>query len=190
MDEEQKTKEEIIQRDIEERAKQREFDRERKRNIEEAQRKLSETQRQRAQNVQTVGDQGILGASKAGQQALDVARKQRGRQVSREDFKTQEALLRQEAERMTSSPENIGGRIFNIADARKSLAKRQAAGEMPTLAEKLRGASTGRDATEIARERAGGKDSGKSISDLLAKLDEVLNKITSAPLVTSGSGSN
>ena len=191
LDEEQKTKEEIIQRDIEERARQREFDRERKRLLDESQRRLAEVQTKRFGDVRQVGDQGILGASRAGQQDLDVARKQRARRVSSEDFKTQQSLLRQEAERMTNAPENRGtGKIFNIADARKSLATRQAAGEMPTLAEKLKGASTGRDAAEIARERAGGKDSGKSISDLLAKLDEVLNKITSAPLVTSGSGSN
>ena len=191
LDEEQKTKEEIIQRDIEERARQREFDRERKRLLDESQRRLAEVQTKRFGDVRQVGDQGILGASRAGQQDLDVARKQRARRVSSEDFKTQQSLLRQEAERMTNAPENRGtGKIFNIADARKSLATRQAAGEMPTLAEKLKGASTGRDAAEIARERAGGKDSGKSIPDLLAKLDEVLNKITSAPLVTSGSGSN
>lgn len=133
-------------------------------------------------------DKAILMSSRPGQQALDVARKQRGRQVSKEDFRTQNALFEEEAKRLSAEE----GRTLTKQDVRNRMAKRAAAGEMPTLGERLQGSAAGIEPAQVARGRSEKQmgSEGKSIPDLLAKLDEVLNKITSAPLVTSGSGSN
>jgi hypothetical protein len=80
----------------------------------------------------------VLGASRAGSQALDLARKQRERQLKTENFKTAEKIAPTQRDR-------------------EKLAAQQAAGEMPSLAEKIRGGMTGVDPSQLARESAATK---------------------------------
>ena len=81
---------------------------------------------------------GVLGASRAGQQALDVARKQRDRQLKTENFKVAEKIAPTQRDR-------------------EKLAAQQAAGEMPSLAEQIRGGLSGVDPSQLAREAAASK---------------------------------
>jgi len=81
---------------------------------------------------------GVLGASAAGRQALATARKQRERQLKTENFKTAE-------------------RIAPTQRDREKLAAQQAAGEMPSLAERIRGGISGTDPSQLAREAAATK---------------------------------
>lgn len=89
---------------------------------------------------------GALESTRAGQQALEVARRQREREVAKENFR-------------------IGNRL--TADQRKSMAAQIAASEMPTL-----------------EQRAGGQER------LNNSIERLISIIGSAPLVTSGAGSN
>ena len=81
---------------------------------------------------------GVLGASRAGQQALDVARKQREQQLKTENFKVAE-------------------RIAPTQRDREKLAAQQAAGERPSLGEQIRGGLSGVDPSQLAREAAASK---------------------------------
>jgi hypothetical protein len=81
---------------------------------------------------------GVLGASIAGRQALDLARKQRERQLKTENFKVAEKVAPTQRDR-------------------EKLAAQQAAGEMPSLGEQIRGGLTGIDPSQLAREAAASK---------------------------------
>jgi hypothetical protein len=81
---------------------------------------------------------GVLGASRSGQQALDVARKQRDRQLKAENFK-------------------VAGKIAPTQRDREKLAAQQAAGERPSLGEQIRGGLSGVDPSQLARESAASK---------------------------------
>jgi len=81
---------------------------------------------------------GVLGASRAGQQALDVARKQRERQLKTENFKVAEKIAPTQRDR-------------------EKLAAQQAAGERPSLGEQIRGGLSGVDPSQLAREAAATK---------------------------------
>jgi hypothetical protein len=80
----------------------------------------------------------VLGASRAGQQALDVARKQRERQLKTENFKVAEKIAPTQRDR-------------------EKLAAQQAAGERPSLGEQIRGGLSGVDPSQLAREAAASK---------------------------------
>jgi hypothetical protein len=80
----------------------------------------------------------VLGASRGGRQALDVARKQRERQLKTENFKVAEKIAPTQRDR-------------------EKLAAQQAAGEMPSLGEQIRGGLTGVDPSQLAREAAASK---------------------------------
>jgi hypothetical protein len=95
-------------------------------------------QQKRTSETATGTADGVLGASRAGQQALDVARKQREQQLKTENFKTAEKIAPTQRDR-------------------EKLAAQQAAGEMPSLAEKIRGGMTGADPSQLAREAAASK---------------------------------
>ncbi len=115
----------------------------REKDLEVAQKRLAleqVTQRKKETDAKTVAETGgdVLGASKAGRQALDTARKQRERQLKTENFKVAE-------------------RIAPTQRDREKLAAQQVAGEMPSLGEKIRGGISGRDPSEIAREAAATK---------------------------------
>lgn len=130
-------------------------------------------------------DEAILGASAGGRQALDVARKQRTRQVSKEDFRTQDAFLQAEAARLSG----IEGKRLTKQDVRKRIAQRVAAGETPTLGEKLQGTAAGIEPAQVARSRAEASmaSQNKAIPDLMRSIEKILSQLSSAPLVTSGS---
>jgi len=108
-----------------------------------AQKRLSleqASQKQKADvaKVVSAAGGGILGASRVGGQALDLARKQRERQLKTENFKVAEKIAPTQRER-------------------EKLAAQQAAGEMPSLAEKIQGGLAGIDPSQLARENAASK---------------------------------
>jgi tetratricopeptide (TPR) repeat protein len=129
-------------------------------------------------------DEAILGASRPGQQALNVARKQRARQVFREDFRTQDAFLQAEADRLS----RVEGVRITKQDLRKRIASRVAAGETPTLGERLQGTAAGIEPAQVARSRAESTmaSQNKEIPDLMRSIEKILVQLSSAPLVTSG----
>jgi hypothetical protein len=126
----------------------------------------------RSKQAQEAGG-GLLGASQAGQQALENARQVRAREVKREDFRTQEQVF----ERMKAE-ENINRRTQGLPpltaqDMRKRVASQQAAGEMPLLSEKLGAMQGTTPASQVAAERAkggGGVDMQKQLLDAIKKL--------------------
>lgn len=126
----------------------------------------------------------MLGASSTGKQVLDMARKQRTRQVGREDFRTQNKFLTEEAARLSG----IEGKTISGQDVRKRIAQRVAAGENPTLAERLQGTAAGIEPAQVARSRAEAsmESQNKAIPDLMRSIEKILNQLSSAPLVTSG----
>jgi hypothetical protein len=95
-------------------------------------------QQKRTQQTAVESEGGILGASRAGQQALATARKQREQQLKTENFKTAEKIAPTQRER-------------------EKLAAQQVAGEMPSLAERIQGGITGVDPSQLAREAAASK---------------------------------
>lgn len=120
---------------------------------------------------------GLLGASRAGQQALDVARKVRAREVKKEDFRTQDQVF----ERMKTE-ENIKRKAKGLPPVtaqqmREQVASQQAAGEMPLLSEKLGAMQGGTPASQVAAEKAkggGGADMQKSLLDAIKALSDKL----------------
>jgi transcriptional regulator of acetoin/glycerol metabolism len=111
--------------------------------LEVAQKRLSleqASQKKKSENAKIASESGggVLGASRAGNQALDVARKQRERQLKTENFKTAEKIAPTQRDR-------------------EKLAAQQAAGEMPSLAEKIQGGLSGIDPSQLAREAAASK---------------------------------
>jgi hypothetical protein len=95
-------------------------------------------EQKKAQQTATDVSGGVLGASAAGRQALDTARKQREQQLKTENFKTAE-------------------RIAPTQRDREKLAAQQVAGEMPSLAERIQGGISGVDPSQLARESAASK---------------------------------
>ena len=81
---------------------------------------------------------GVLGATRAGRQALELARKLRERQLKTENYKVAE-------------------RIAPTQREREKMAAQQVAGEMPSLGEQIRGGLTGVSPSQIAREEAAKK---------------------------------
>ena len=115
----------------------------REKDLEVAQKRLSleqASQKKRAENAKIAQETGggVLGASRAGRQALDLARKQRERQLKTENFKA--------AERGAPTQRD-----------REKLAAQQAAGEMPSLGERIQGGISGIDPSQLAREAAASK---------------------------------
>jgi hypothetical protein len=136
-------------------------------NIQKEEARLNEKQSKQGQQA----GGGLLGASRGGQQALEVARKQRARQVKGEDFKTQERVfgtMRDEENKKRSAQ---GLPPLTAQDMRVRVAQQQAAGEMPSLANKLQAGGGGGSAEQLAREGAGG---GKDSTEALIKAVQAL----------------
>jgi hypothetical protein len=115
----------------------------REKDLEVAQKRLSleqasEKKKADVAKVATEAGGGVLGASRAGSQALDVARKQRDRQLKTENFKVAEKIAPTQRDR-------------------EKLAAQQAAGERPSLGEQIRGGLSGVDPSQLARESAASK---------------------------------
>ena len=113
--------------------------------------------------------------------ALDQARKSRKTQVSKEDFRTQEAILKSEAERLSKDEK----RPVTMQDVRVRMATRQAAGEMPSLGEKLAGTASGVEPAQIARSRSeeGMSSKGQGIPDILSALQSLVDIMKSGTVV-------
>jgi hypothetical protein len=95
-------------------------------------------EQKKAQQTATDVSGGVLGASRAGRQALDVARKQREQQLKTENFKTAQKIAPTQRDR-------------------EKMAAQQVAGEMPSLAERIQGGITGVDPSQLARDAAASK---------------------------------
>jgi len=123
---------------------------------------------------------GLLGASRAGQQALDVARKVRAREVKKEDFRTQDQVFES-----MKTEENIKRKAEGLPPVtsqqmREQVASQQAAGEMPLLSEKLGAMQGATPASQIAAEQAKG-GGGKDVQDQLLKaIEDLVKKIPAA----------
>ena len=118
---------------------------------------------------------GLLGASRAGQQALDTARKVRARENKTADFKTQEQVFggMQEEENKKRAKQGLPP-LSRIGIMEREAAK-QAAGEAPSLSEKLLAGQTGQNPAQLAAEQAkggGGADSQKQLLDAIKALNE------------------
>lgn len=100
--------------------------------------KEAREQQKRTQQTATDVSGGVLGASRGGRQALDVARKQRERQLKTENFKVAEKIAPTQRDR-------------------EKLAAQQVAGEMPSLGERIQGGISGVDPSQLAREAAAQK---------------------------------
>ena len=132
-------------------------------------------QSKQAEQTATEGRGGLLGASRSGQQALDTARKVRARENKTADFKTQEKVFggMQEEENKKRAAQGLPP-ISRMGIMEREAAK-QAAGEAPSLSEKLLAGQTGQNPAQIAAEQAkggGGADSQKQLLDAIKKLSE------------------
>jgi len=130
---------------------------------EEANRQVAEASRKAAQKIAEQDAQaekdfenksklggGLLGATKGGQQALDTARKQRETQVKKEDFKTQEKFFNEMAGAENLKREKAGLPPVTAQSMRERVAAQQAAGEMPSLGEKIQAGMAGTDPSKLA----------------------------------------
>ena len=128
----------------------------------------------RSKQAQEAGG-GLLGASQAGQQALDNARQVRAREVRKEDFKTQEQVFEKMKKEENIKRSEQGLPPLTAQDMRRRVASQQAASEMPLLSENL-GAMQGEiPASQVAAEKAKG-GGGKDVQDQLLKAIEALTK--------------
>jgi hypothetical protein len=118
---------------------------------------------------------GLLGASRAGQQALDVARKVRAREVKKEDFRTQDQVFERMKTEENAKRKAQGLPPVTAQNMREQVASQQAAGEMPLLSEKFTAMRGTTPASQIAAEQAKG-GGGKDMQDQLLKAIEALTK--------------
>jgi hypothetical protein len=138
--------------------------------------RMSEQSAQSKQAQQAGG--GLLGASRGGQIALDTARKQRARQVKGEDFKTQEQVFGSMRDEENKRRAAKGLPPATMQDMRVKVAQQQAAGEMPSLANKLQAGAGGVSAEQSAREGAGGKDSTEALIKAVQALVDTMKSGT------------
>lgn len=118
---------------------------------------------------------GLLGASRAGQQALDTARKVRARENKTADFKTQEKVFGGIQEEENKKRAKQGLPPLSRMGIMEREAAKQAAGEAPSLSEKLLAGQTGQNPAQLAAEQAkggGGADSQKQLLDAIKALSE------------------
>ncbi len=130
----------------------------------------------RSKQAQEAGG-GLLGASRAGQQALDTARKVRAREVKKEDFRTQDQVFEsmKKEENAKRRARGLGEPQVTTQQMREQVAAQQAAGEMPLLSERLGAMQGGTPASQVAAEKAMG-GGGKDVQDQLLKAIEALTK--------------
>jgi hypothetical protein len=123
---------------------------------------------------------GLLGASRAGQQTLETARKVRARSNKSEDFKTQENVFEDMMNAQNVQRKAQGLPPLTKQDVMNRVATQQAAGEAPSLGEKLISGQTGKPAEQIAAEKAGGKGGADLQSQLLKAIQELTKKLPAA----------
>jgi len=130
----------------------------------------------RSKQAQEAGG-GLLGASRAGQQALDTARKVRAREVNKEDFRTQDQVFEKMKKEENVKRKARGLPPVTAQNMREQVAAQQAAGEMPLLSEKLGAMQGTTPASQIAAEKAkggGGVDMQKALLDAIKALSDKL----------------
>jgi len=143
-------------------------------NLQKEEAKLQDKQSKQAQQAGA----GLLSASTAGQQALGTARKQRSRQLKSEDFKTQEQVFTKMRDEENKTRSKQGLPPVTRQDMMNRVAQQQAAGEMPSLANKLTAGATGANPEQLAREGAGGKDSTGALIQAVQSLVDVMKSGT------------
>lgn len=119
-------------------------------NIQKEEARLQEKQSKQVQQASG----GLLGASRGGQRDLDVARKLRARKVQQEDYKTQEKAFKELTAQENVKRKAQGLEAIDVGGMRRRIAEQQAAGETPSLGEKIQGGISGIDPSQIAREGA------------------------------------
>ena len=97
---------------------------------------------------------GLLGASRAGQQALGSARKRTERENKQANFKTQEAVFGKMQEEENRARAARGQGPITMQGIKEREAAKQAAREAPSLAAQIQGQATGVDASQIASQQA------------------------------------
>ena len=142
--------------------------------IQKEEARLQEKQSKQAQQA----GGGLLGASRGGQIALDTARKQRAREVKGEDFKTQERVFGSMRDEENKKRAAQGLPPLTAQDMRVRVAQQQAAGEMPSLANRLQAGAGGVSAEQSAREGAGGKDSTEALIQAVQALVDTMKSGT------------
>ncbi len=125
------------------------------REIRNAQRVLEEQKKAKQTSIDVSGD--LLGSSRGGKQALDVARKQREREVKTENFKTQEEVFNRMRDEENTKRAEKGLPLVTAQRMREKFAAQQAAGEMPSLGERIQGGVSGVDPSQLARDSAASK---------------------------------
>ena len=149
---------------------------------------------------------GLLGSSQSGTLALETAQKQRERQVKQENFKTQEAYFADQAKQENARrvAKGLSGGL-TAQDMKVREAEKVAAAQAPTLAEQAQAQAQGISPEQVAianvaqrQAVASGmqaapkeetRDAWKGeLSKTMQTMVDTLNKLMSAPLVTSGAG--
>jgi hypothetical protein len=123
---------------------------------------------------------GLLGASRAGQQALDTARKVRAREVNKEDFRTQDQVFEKMKKEENVKRKAQGLPPVTAQSMREKVAAQQAAGEMPLLSEKLGAMQGTTPASQIAAEQAKGGGGADMQKQLLEAIKVLSNQIPAA----------
>ena len=123
---------------------------------------------------------GLLGASRSGQQALDTARKVRARENKTADFKTQEKVFGGMQEEENKKRAAQGLPPISRMGIMEREASKQAAGEAPSLSEKLIAGQTGQNPAQLAAEQAKGGGGADSQKQLLDAINELNKKLPSA----------
>jgi DNA-binding helix-hairpin-helix protein with protein kinase domain len=137
---------------------------------------------------------------------MEVAQKQRERQVKQENFRTQEAYFQEQAkaENARRIAKGLSGGL-TAGDMKAREAEKVAAASAPTLAEQAQAQATGMSAEQVAianvaqrQAVASGmqaapkeetRDAWKGeLTKTMKTMIDTLNSLMSAPLVTSGAG--
>lgn len=147
----------------------------------------------------------LLGASASGRLALESAQKQRAREVKQENFRAQEAYFEKKAKAESERRIKAGlsGGV-TAADIKMQEAERLAAASAPTIAEQVQAQAEGISPEQVAignvlqkqairlgyqAPKEETRDAWKGeLSKTMQTMVDTLNKLMSAPLVTSGAG--
>jgi hypothetical protein len=95
---------------------------------------------------------GVLAATPAGQQAMDIATKRRDRELKKENARTADQLLGTEVDSGSLGKSRVGQQRD-----REKIAAQQAAANAPSLAEQIQGRQLGIDPAQLAAQNAANK---------------------------------
>jgi hypothetical protein len=123
---------------------------------------------------------GLLGASRAGRQTLETAQKARARLTTAEDFRTQDKVFEDIKNAENVQRKDQGLPPLTKQDVMNRVGTQQAAGQAPSLAEKLISGQTGKPAEQIAAERSGGRGGMDLQAQLLKAIQDLTKKLPAA----------